>query len=318
MNKTDDNGLTMTCASTASPLCSISSGHVMPPADSDAVVLAHNDLLDRTRSRIRRRRSQLNKADVRLQRIVPPRSPTAKPVTPREKESPPQQQDRVRNDTVLSRKQLVYGPNYVRLNLNSSVAESNALSCSGPKGGDHSQFILAALREYGSPTAELYPKRRARRPFRRVRVHLMYFPVDTNIIARYPRLKKLIDLKHRLVDQFSHPPVYLPVDLRTFSLSSLKPMVFDSILINAPLQEYAHNYPSSQVLQGQRPWTWDELEALPVPSLAATQSFVWIWVGSGSGQSEGLERGRELLSKWGYRSARVPWCSLCLADRQLV
>lgn len=36
-----------------------------------------------------------------------------------------------------------------------------------------------------------------------------------------------------------------------------------------------------------------------MPSLAADPSFVFLWVGSGAG--EGLERGREVLGKWGYR-----------------
>jgi MT-A70 len=300
---------------------SVSPGHVMQPEDGDAVVAAHDEFLERTRSHIRRRRGQLNKADVRLQPIARPRSPVSKkPVTPREKQSIPQKQDQGQHsDTVLGRKQLAYGPNYVRLNLGPSVsvsAESNAgLSFSGRKGGDNSQLIFSALREYRSPAAELHSERRARGAFRRVRVYAFVdgSPVGSmlNFITRYPRLKKLVDLKHRLVDKISHPPVYLDVDLRTFPLGSLRPIVFDSILINAPLQEYALNYPSSQVFQGQRPWTWEELEALPVPSIAATQSFVWIWVGSGSGQSEGLERGRELLGKWGYRSARAPCLPAC-------
>ncbi|KAH8834021.1 MT-A70-domain-containing protein [Flagelloscypha sp. PMI_526] len=53
-------------------------------------------------------------------------------------------------------------------------------------------------------------------------------------------------------------------------------------------------------------FTWDDLEEMPVPSLAADPSFVFLWVGSGAG--EGLERGREILAKWGYRRCEdVTW-----------
>ena len=41
------------------------------------------------------------------------------------------------------------------------------------------------------------------------------------------------------------------------------------------------------------------LELTPAPALAADPSFVLMWVGSGAG--EGLERGREVLAKWGFR-----------------
>lgn len=51
---------------------------------------------------------------------------------------------------------------------------------------------------------------------------------------------------------------------------------------------------------------WDQLQELPVPNLAADPSFVFLWVGSGAG--EGLERGREVLAKWGYRRCEdVVW-----------
>lgn len=46
-------------------------------------------------------------------------------------------------------------------------------------------------------------------------------------------------------------------------------------------------------------FSWDTLQELPLASLAADPSFIFLWVGSGAG--EGLERGREVLAKWGYR-----------------
>ena len=59
---------------------------------------------------------------------------------------------------------------------------------------------------------------------------------------------------------------------------------FDVILIDPPFNSS---------------FTWDDLQDLPVPQLAADPSFVFLWVGSGAG--EGLERGREVLAKWGFR-----------------
>jgi len=46
-------------------------------------------------------------------------------------------------------------------------------------------------------------------------------------------------------------------------------------------------------------WTWEEIASLPIPSVAATPSFIWIWCGKGN--DAGLEKGRALLARWGYR-----------------
>ena len=59
---------------------------------------------------------------------------------------------------------------------------------------------------------------------------------------------------------------------------------FDVILIDPP---FSSSY------------TWDDVQDLPIPTLAADPSFVLLWVGSGAG--EGLERGREVMAKWGFR-----------------
>lgn len=44
-------------------------------------------------------------------------------------------------------------------------------------------------------------------------------------------------------------------------------------------------------------WTYEEIASLKIEEIAANPSFIWIWVGD----SEGLDRGRQLLTKWGYR-----------------
>jgi mRNA (2'-O-methyladenosine-N6-)-methyltransferase len=56
-------------------------------------------------------------------------------------------------------------------------------------------------------------------------------------------------------------------------------------------------------------FTWNDLQDLPIPSLAADPSFVLLWVGSGAG--EGLERGRELLARWGFRRCEdIVWVKM--------
>ena len=72
----------------------------------------------------------------------------------------------------------------------------------------------------------------------------------------------------------------------------MPPTKFDVILIDPPF------YSSS--------FSWDALTALPIPLLAGDPSFVFMWVGSGAG--DGLERGREVLARWGYRRCEdVVW-----------
>ncbi|KAI0632844.1 MT-A70-domain-containing protein [Trametes polyzona] len=96
----------------------------------------------------------------------------------------------------------------------------------------------------------------------------------------YPKQQRLLSLKKAVVAEHALPPTYLPYS----ELSTLHPSKFDVILIDPP-------FSSS--------FSWDELQDLPIPALAADPSFVLMWVGSGSG--DGLERGREVMAKWGFR-----------------
>ncbi|OBZ74788.1 N6-adenosine-methyltransferase subunit METTL14, partial [Grifola frondosa] len=96
----------------------------------------------------------------------------------------------------------------------------------------------------------------------------------------YPKQRRLLALKKAAVASHALPPTFLPYS----QLASLHPSKFDVILIDPP-------FSSS--------FTWDDLQDLPIPALAADPSFVLMWVGSGSG--EGLERGREVMAKWGFR-----------------
>jgi hypothetical protein len=111
--------------------------------------------------------------------------------------------------------------------------------------------------------------------------------VEVHATARYPKQQRLLNLKKASVDNHSLPSHYLPFS----SLSTLHPCKFDVILLDPP-------FSSS--------FTWQTLQELPIPVLAADPSFIFLWVGSGAG--DGLERGRELLGKWGYRRCEdVVW-----------
>lgn len=125
----------------------------------------------------------------------------------------------------------------------------------------------------------------------------------TALTFRYPKLEKLLHLHTELVRQHACPPTYLTADLQKFHLAELLPVKFDSILIDPPLEEYARDYPTR--VSGDHPyWTWDELAALPIPQIASNPGFIWLWVGSGKCDRNGvsgLDKGRELLAKWGYR-----------------
>ncbi|KAG6890209.1 hypothetical protein C0995_010220 [Termitomyces sp. Mi166 len=103
----------------------------------------------------------------------------------------------------------------------------------------------------------------------------------------YPKQQRLLNLKKASVASTSLPPYYLPYAELLF----LHPCKFDVIVLDPP-------FSSS--------FTWDHLQDLPIPSFASDPSFVFLWVGSGAG--DGLERGREVLAKWGYRRCEdVVW-----------
>ncbi|KAK7029836.1 MT-A70-domain-containing protein [Favolaschia claudopus] len=103
----------------------------------------------------------------------------------------------------------------------------------------------------------------------------------------YPKQQRLLRLKQISVNDCSVAPSYIPFS----DLSTLHPSKFDVILLDPP-------FSSS--------FTWEHLQELPIPALAADPSFVFLWVGSGAG--EGLECGREVLARWGYRRCEdVVW-----------
>ena len=132
---------------------------------------------------------------------------------------------------------------------------------------------------------------------------------------RYPKLARLLAVHSELVKSHACPSTYLSLsDLRTQPLTlptTLLPTKFDCVLLDLPLAEYAQTYPgrfASPVSEDDtRPvaWSWDEIAALPIPQIANNPGFIWLWVGAGKADSKtgisGLDKGREILAKWGYR-----------------
>ncbi|KAG7087584.1 hypothetical protein E1B28_013538 [Marasmius oreades] len=109
----------------------------------------------------------------------------------------------------------------------------------------------------------------------------------------YPKQHRLLTLKKTAVRSHSLQPTYLPFsEISSILTSSTLPSCkFDVILLDPP-------FSSS--------FTWDTLQSLPIPQLAADPSFIFLWVGSGT--CDGLERGRDILGKWGYRRCEdVVW-----------
>lgn len=78
-------------------------------------------------------------------------------------------------------------------------------------------------------------------------------------------------------------------------LGALETLRYDVILVDPPLEAYAWAAPH----ETHACWTWDEIGALPIPQLASRDSFLFLWVGDGA--HDGLERGRQVLQRWGYR-----------------
>lgn len=104
----------------------------------------------------------------------------------------------------------------------------------------------------------------------------------------------------------AHLPTHLPLS----SLSSLHPTKFDVILIDPPYAAASETSRVASSAGGEGATApqdisygggidWDQIASLPIPSLSADPSFVFLWVGHGN--SDGLERGREVLAKWGFR-----------------
>ncbi|TDG44312.1 hypothetical protein AWZ03_009285 [Drosophila navojoa] len=114
----------------------------------------------------------------------------------------------------------------------------------------------------------------------------------------YPKLRELIKLKDKLIQDTASAPMYLKADLKTLDVKTLGSK-FDVILIEPPLEEYARAAPAVATVGGAPRvfWNWDDILNLDVGEIAEHRSFVFLWCGS----SEGLDQGRNCLKKWGFR-----------------
>jgi N6-adenosine-specific RNA methylase IME4 len=129
----------------------------------------------------------------------------------------------------------------------------------------------------------------------------------------YPKMKELIRLKEELIKLRATPPFYIRADLKTFDLTSLGTK-FDVILIDPPLKEYYMRRAELVHTKWNEPpfWTYEEIANLNIGAIGENPSFVFLWVGS----AEGLDEGRTILKKWGYRrSEDIVWVKTNLAGQ---
>lgn len=142
-------------------------------------------------------------------------------------------------------------------------------------------------------------------------------PNRSTRFQEYPKLRRLVEAKANLLANISHHPTYLEADLlhsvgvfnttnstgadmrNPFHLTDLLPIKFDVVIIDPPLESYEWESVPSGGIDAKQVWSWDQIAALPIPQIVARESFVFLWVGGGT--SDGLERGREVLMRWGFR-----------------
>jgi len=67
--------------------------------------------------------------------------------------------------------------------------------------------------------------------------------------------------------------------------------------MDPPWEEYARRCPANLDKADRVFWSLDEIMNLEIDAIADNPSFIFLWVGS----SEGLDQGRLLLKKWGFR-----------------
>lgn len=137
-----------------------------------------------------------------------------------------------------------------------------------------------------------------------------------NCFEGYPKLQRykcavskglmcrLTDLKKALVYHRSHPPTSLKMNWHSDNLVSRLTWGLPS-----PIAPPAQGVRFDVIViseQGGRDHFSDitQLASLPIESLAATPSFLFLWLPS----SDSLEVGRALLQKWGFRRAEdIVW-----------
>ena len=131
-----------------------------------------------------------------------------------------------------------------------------------------------------------------------VYIYIIYIYIY-NIYIDYPKLKELIKRKTEVIKKRGTPAMCLKADLRSLDLSTLGK--FDIILVDPPWEGYwrrVAGLPVSSATGGSlRPWSFEDIQNVRVDLLADSPSFLFVWAGS----AEGLDEGRVLLKKWGFR-----------------
>ena len=106
--------------------------------------------------------------------------------------------------------------------------------------------------------------------------------------------------KDRLVQRRMTMPLYHKCNLKETDMARLlAPTRFDVVLIDPPWPEYARRCSGmpAHANHDLSSWTYEEMAALDVGGVAASDAFVFLWVGA----AEGLDLGRRLLKHWGFR-----------------
>ena len=130
--------------------------------------------------------------------------------------------------------------------------------------------------------------------------------------ADFPARRELVELKREHVSKHAGAPQYLKCDLKTFDFSpTTLGGRFDVILVDPPWDHYDNHGGGGGGGNGSgsgssnsggcaTSWTFEEIRSLPLEDIGDPGgSFCFLWCGSGD--ADGLERGRDCLTKWGYR-----------------
>jgi N6-adenosine-specific RNA methylase IME4 len=112
--------------------------------------------------------------------------------------------------------------------------------------------------------------------------------INLNDLKYFPKISKLIQLKDEtLTDCFSYS---LPLSEFPSGLSSQ----FEVVLVDPPWYEYYARCGGFR--EDLAPWTFEQIQALPVETVSAIPGFCFLWCGN-----KHIEQGIACLRKWGYR-----------------
>lgn len=120
-------------------------------------------------------------------------------------------------------------------------------------------------------------------------------------IEYFPKIQKLRQLKNENIAKSKlHPPLHVKADLRESDLCELLRCRFDVILVDPPWYEYhvrAGGFPPKcSHKESVAPWSFEEIQSLPIELISSSPSFCFIWCGN-----KHVEQATACLLKWGFR-----------------